>query len=94
MASLSSSSTDAQVKAAYDDNAAFWESVAKCKAFMEACTILFRRLPAQGAAAGALAEFRLNDVKEMFIEAKRWLAANDTTSGAGIRHVDFTGFRE
>jgi hypothetical protein len=47
MATLSSNSTDAEVWAAYDDNASYEEdgSRAKALAFVTACGILRRRLP-------------------------------------------------
>lgn len=49
MPSLTSASTLAQVEASYDDNASYAEdaSVAKAKAFVTACRILLRRLPAE-----------------------------------------------
>ena len=54
MSALSSSSTLVQVENAYDDNASYAEdeSVAKCRAFLTACRILLRRMPAQTGAAG------------------------------------------
>ena len=49
MSTLTSASTLAQVKAAYADNASYVEdnSVAKCRAFITACTILLLNLPAE-----------------------------------------------
>ena len=47
MATLSSNSTDAEVWAAYDDNASYEEDASRAKAlkFVTACRILRRRLP-------------------------------------------------
>ena len=47
MATLSSNSTDAEVWAAYDNNASYEEDVCRAKAlaFVTACRILRRRLP-------------------------------------------------
>jgi hypothetical protein len=47
MSALTSTSTDAQVFAAYDDNASYAEdnSPAKARAFITACRILLRRVP-------------------------------------------------
>ena len=49
MSTLTSSSTIAQIEAAYTDNASYVEdnSVAKCRAFITACTILLLKLPAE-----------------------------------------------
>lgn len=54
MATLNSSSTDAEVWAAYDDNASYEEdgSRAKALAFLTACRILRRRLPISGSRDG------------------------------------------
>ena len=50
MSTLSSSSTTAQIEAAYDDNASYEEdgSATKAAAFITACRLLIRRLIADG----------------------------------------------
>ena len=60
MSTLTSASTLAQVQAAYADNASYVEdnSVAKCRAFITACTILLLKLPAEQGTREA--QLRLN----------------------------------
>ena len=102
MSSLSSSSTLAQVYAAYADNASFEEdaSVSKCRAFITACRLLLspKFSPARSRGAGRDAgevEFDYEAVKSQLQDAQAWLLANGDQSGAGaVRHPDFTGFRD
>ena len=49
MSTINSTSTLAQIEAAYDDNASYPEnnSAAECRLFVTACRILLRRMPAQ-----------------------------------------------
>jgi len=49
---LSSSSTDTEVLAQFDDNAAFWESNTKAANLLEAIIIMIRRFPTSQAIAG------------------------------------------
>lgn len=94
MATLSSSSTDTEVKAAYDDNAGYAEdnSVAMAKVFVTACRILLRRLPKKGK-LGARHEIELDlrAIQEELRDAKRWLLANDAK---GVRAFSVADFRD
>lgn len=49
---LSSTSTDAEVIAQYENNAAYWQSYQKAEAFCEALVILLQRFDRSGAIAG------------------------------------------
>lgn len=96
MATLSSSSTDAEVWAAYDDNASYEEdgSRAKANAFITACRILKRRLPISGSRAGQSISRESLDAESA--AAGRWLASNPPTSGGtsgDTRFGDFSDYR-
>jgi hypothetical protein len=84
MSTLSSTSTDTEVWAAYDDNASYFEdgSVAKAKAFSTAVRILLRRLPAESGTREGNVRFDLATLRKELEEARDWLIANDST-GAG-----------
>ena len=97
MAALSSSSTDAQVWAAYDDNAAYDvdESVSKAEAFIEACRILLRRRPNQVSVDGTSTTFEAGAIQEALNDARKWLATNNTSANGGsVRHLDFRNLRD
>ena len=94
MSTLDSSSTLAEIKAAYADNASYQEdaSVSKARAFATACRLLLMKLPkrmAQG--AGEEIELDLGLIRQELNTATGWLSAN-STSGA-IKHVSFENFR-
>lgn len=99
MSTLSSSSTLAEVNAAYDDNASYAEdnSPAKARAFITACRILLRRMTSVVEHAGQKVERDPAQIQEQLEEARQWLASHDTTSassGAGaVRHYDFQDLR-
>ena len=95
MAALSSSSTDAVVWAAYDDNAAYDvdESVTKAKLFIEACRILLRRRPNRVGVGPQSVDFE--SVRQELDDAKEWLALNNTSANGGsVRHLDFRNLRD
>ena len=94
---LSSDSTDAEVWAAYDDNASYQEDVsrAKASAFITACRILARRLPISAGRDGQTVS--RESLREEVAAAQAWLAANPASSGAGstrVRFGDFQDFRD
>lgn len=96
MSTLSSSSTLAQVKAAYDDNASYAEdaSVTKAKAFLTACRILLRRLPARSKSGdGSEVELDVALIRKELEEATSWLSQNDLSGGGGVRFPDFADFK-
>lgn len=97
MSSLSSSSTDAEVWAAYDDNASYQEDASRSKAsaFITACRILARRLPISADRDGQ--SISRESLREEVAEAMAWLAANPGSSGSGstrVRFGDFQDFRD
>ena len=86
---LTSSSTDAQVDSAFEDNAdydvAASGGVQKAKDFVHACRILIRRR-AGGANSGSegvdYAE-NIRSIKEQMTAAQDWLAINDDDKSRG-----------
>jgi len=88
--SLTSDSTDAQVWAAYDDNASYEEdgSRAKALAFITACRIILRRRPSSMSRSDA--NFSFESVSSEMTMARKWLIANpDTSSASGRRDVRY-----
>ena len=99
MSTLSSSSTIAQIKAAYDDNASYDEdaSVAKAKAFITACRLLIRKTPEELAKGTGRVKINVDLIAGELSEAQQYVAANDTSGSGGadsrVRHVSFENFR-
>jgi len=103
---LSSTSTLAQVQAAYDDNASYEEDgdAAKARAFITACRLLIRRLARSvEKSSGSIrqrVELELAQIREQQAAAQAWLAVHGgaktpdgTTAGAGARYFSFEDFR-
>lgn len=95
MAALSSTSTWAEVTAAYDDNASYAEdaSSTKAAAFITACRVLLRRLPKRsvhGGRGGEEIEMDTRLIAEELRDAKRWLG----TQSSVVRQADFSSFRD
>jgi len=93
---LTGSSTDAAVWAAYDDNASYEEdgSRTKAQAFITACRIIRRRVPSSGGRAGQSISFE--SLSGEIDVAQKWLAANPGTTGAGstrYRYADLSNGR-
>lgn len=89
---LSSDSTDAEVWAAYDDNASYQEDVSRSKAsaFITACRILARRLPISAARDGQ--SVSRESLREEVADANAWLAANPGSGSTRVRFGDFQDF--
>lgn len=100
MSALNSSSTLAEIQAAYDDNASYAEdgSASKARTFITACRLLLRQTPsraASGGRGGYEVEMDPGLVKDQLDEARRWLAVNDpSVNGCGIVHANFENFRD
>jgi hypothetical protein len=95
MSTLSSTSTDAEVYAAYDDNASYAEdaSAAKARAFTTAVRMLLRRLPAESGTREGNVRFDLVTLRAELQEARDWLTANDATAtGRGAPVATRAGF--
>ncbi len=98
MATIDSSSTTAQITAAYLDNCGYAEdaSVAMAKAFVTACVAMRVRGITKLDNAGELMEFSIGGLKELADEARRFINANagPAAGGSGVKHVDFADFRK
>lgn len=99
--SLTSSSTLAQVQAAYEDNADYdlVASVAKARLFIQACRFLMLRLPAAGSSGDASTTLsqNLTEIRTAMQRAEQWLAVSGgSTAGGGgpsVKHTSFEEFR-
>lgn len=98
MSTLTSSSTSAEIEAAYLDNASYEEDedVGKCKAFLTACRIILFKRPQRSAHRGAGSEMQwdLRLIQKEIDRAEAWLAAQAGMSGAtdNVVHPDFSFF--
>lgn len=96
MSTLSSSSTWAQIKAAYDDNASYEEdaSVSKARAFVTACRMILRRLATKAKNGDSEIEFDTRIVQDEMKQAQRYVAAVDPTLSQGsVVHTTFEDLR-
>ena len=95
-----SSSTFAEVEAAYDDNAGYDVngSVEECKLFIVAGRILLRRLNEQTKQGDDEARKRTKAIQDAVDEALKWWKANDTaattTSRSTTNFKAFTNFKD
>jgi len=91
---LSSSSTDAQVRAALDDNASFEEdaSTTKAQAYLTALRIWRRRLSEASSASDATQSFTrdLKWVDDELLRTKTWLEVNGVSSVSTTNQAWFT----
>ena len=100
MSTLSSSSTDSEVWAAFDDNASYEEDGSRTKAlaFLTACRILLRRRPKRMRQEGfGESEFDEVAIRQEMRAAQSWLARHPASSdtGAGsVRYGNLQGFRD
>lgn len=97
MSVLTSSSTDAEVWASYDDNSSYEEDSSRSKAlaFITACRMLGRRLPLS--ATRDSQTITRESLGEEIVAAQKWLAANPSSTGPGstrVRFGDFQDFRD
>lgn len=100
MASLDSTSTLADIKSAYADNASYAEdgSAAKARAFITACRLLLLKLPRKAAFAGQAGHEIELDTKLLADEirqAQQWLTLNSGTAAGSVTTLvpskDFRG---
>jgi len=94
MSTLTGSSTNAEVWAAYDDNASYEEDVSRPKAlaFITACRVLSRRLPLSIARDSQT--ITRESLQQEAAQARAWLAANPGASGSGSTRVRFGTFQD
>lgn len=97
MATLTSASTLAEVKAAYIDNASFEEdgSVSAAKTFVTACRILLLQLPKEAAKGGESLTLSIEQIHAEMKRAQVWVNANGGNGPAGgVLHTSFENFRD
>ena len=100
MSTLSGTSTNADVAAAYDDNACYAEtgSLARAKAFVTACRILLHRRPSQMGGLGNARSFDQQLVQKELERAQDWIvarpdASGQTDNGPRVTRANFSDFR-
>lgn len=98
MSTLTSSSTDAEVRAAFDDNASYAEdnSPAKARAFETACMFILRREPQQAGRGGTAFILDKQSVREELARVRQWLLSRNEAAGnaaSSSRHLSFQNFR-
>lgn len=98
---LTASSTYAQVKAQYEDNADYdvTGDVTAAKDFIIACRFLLGRMAEEMTKGGATVKENYKRIETELKEAKAWWKSNDpnaVNAGANeqVRYVDFTNFRQ
>ena len=99
MSTLSSTSTYAEILAAYMDSAVYEEDadVAKARAFVSACRMLIRfpsRLQVGGRQAGHEMEIDVTTIRAEMAAAQSWIAANDQPTGGRTTWGNFSNFRD
>lgn len=98
MSALSSSSSLDDVIDAYLDNASYEEdaSVSKARAFVTACRILLVKLPMRSThGRGGSIEFKPETLQAALKAAQAWIQTQPGDGGqGGVRHLDFSGFRD
>lgn len=84
MATLSSSSTDTEVRAAYDDNGGYVEDASPTKAaiFITACRLLIRREADASSGGGTSVSLRTAKYRDEIAEAQQYINAK-AVSGTG-----------
>ncbi len=103
MSTLSSASTDAEIRAAYDDNASYEEdnSSSKARTFVTACRLLLRRMPKMATHSAIQLALSPDLVQNELLYAQQWLAVNSCAGGSGnssgvnggVKHFSFEWFR-
>ena len=96
MSTLTSTSTLADVKAAYFDNASYQEDndPAKARAFVTACRFLLLMLPSKSMhGRGGSVELDVSQVAQQQALARSWLASHPSVS-PDVIHSSFGNFRD
>lgn len=100
MSTLNSSSTLAEIEAAYADNASYAEdnSVAKARAFVTACRLLVLKYPKSTGTPQAELTTAIDLVQAEKKAAEKWLESHDTGSsstagGPRVTRVSFENSR-
>ena len=97
MSTLTGSSTDAEVRASYDNNASYVEdnSTSKARAFITAVRILLQRTPSGMTKGSNALTFNVEVLQRQLKDAQEWLEARDITYRVGpdATRPDFRRFR-
>ena len=98
MAVIDSTSTTAQIEAAYLDNAGYFEDAdaAMARRFVTACEAMLRRGGLAGYGVGSQnSRFNPDNLEKSIARARKYVAdqAAATAGGAGVIHADFRDFR-
>lgn len=97
MADLTSSSTIAEVCAAYDDNCLYDidGSTTKARLFIQACRILLRRRPEMTSTDGLSAKYPTSVIETELRRAQAYMAANSAASRRqSVRVADTSRIRD
>lgn len=98
MATVDSTTTVAGLATVYLDNLSYSTdgSVAKARAFIEACRALLLRRPQRAQVGTEEIEFDMRIIQAELLRAEAWLnsAAGADVGGAGAVHFDCQDFRE
>ena len=94
MGTFSSPSTDAEVEAAYDDNASYEtdNSTTKAAIFLEAVKILLRRCAQSTTVDGISARWDTQALRDELKHARKFVASR--AAGGSVKHLDFSGLRD
>jgi hypothetical protein len=99
MSSLNATSTLAEIKAAYADNASYFEdgSPAKARAFVTACRLLLLKLPKRvasgGRGQGEEVELDVRVIQDQIADAQRFLTQSGIAAGPP-KVYSFENFRD
>lgn len=94
MATIDSTSTTAQITAAYLDNCGYYEdaSASKARAFITACTAMLARGMRAIDHGGERLEFSPADLRALITEARKYIAESTGNAG-GVKFASFENFR-
>jgi hypothetical protein len=96
MATLSSSNSDAEVFASYDDNASYEEDSdrAKALAFITACRLIIRRLPIEFLLKGVTRKYSEASLRSEIHDAQKWRSDNPPSTFGAVTYADLRYTRE
>ena len=95
MATITSSSTNTQISAAYLDNCGWYEdgNVTMAKAFITVCIAMLSRGIISVNSGDDSMTFSPRDLREMMNDARQFVSRNDTTNLPSVIHPNLTELR-
>lgn len=95
MSALSSTSTLADIEAAYDNNASYAEngSLTEARSFASACRLLLRRVPQNAAKDGESLQTTIALIQEELRKAEEWISIKAAVTSGGVKRASLRGFR-